>query len=248
VSRDHPGGERSEREHNETQRRYFEARVKRTMVPRDSPYLNRHVDELLRFGDIRPGERVLEVGCGMGRYTLLLARRGLRVEGLDLSPVLLQRLETVSGGRAPFALHCADVAQAPAHLHGAFDAVVGFFVLHHVHDLGRCLAAARRLVRRGGRLVFLEPNPWNPLYYVQIAVTPGMTWAGDGGLLRMRRAVLPTAMAAAGLAGFEMRRFGFFPPALANRRPGRAVERALERLPLWRPLLPFQLFRAVRDA
>ena len=53
------------------------------MVPRDTPCLQRHVDELLRFASVSASDRVLEVGCGMGRYTLLLAERGVRVEGLD---------------------------------------------------------------------------------------------------------------------------------------------------------------------
>ena len=71
--------------HNETQRRYFATAEKRGMQPTGTPYLNRHVDELVRFAGIEPGQRVLEVGCGMGRYTLLLAERGIRVEGIDLS-------------------------------------------------------------------------------------------------------------------------------------------------------------------
>ncbi len=233
--------------HNEFQRAYFEGSVKRTMVPADSRYLRRQADELLRLAAVRSDERVLEVGCGMGRYTLLLARRGIRVEGLDLSPVLLDRLRAYGGGRPPVPLHCGDIEDPPAALLGCFDVVLGFFVLHHVKDLAKSFDGMVRLLKPGGRVVFLEPNPYNPLFYIQILATPGMTWRGDGGIVRMRRAVIFDALTRAGFSQPRMRRFGFFPPFLANARFGGRVESGLERFWLWRSLLPFQLFRAERS-
>jgi SAM-dependent methyltransferase len=232
--------------HNLRQRRYFEGSPKRGMRPAETPYLQRHVDELLRVADVRVDDHLLEVGCGMGRYTLILAQRGLRAEGLDLSPVLLDRLRAFDGGRFNIPLHCADVAASPPDLHACFDAVVGFFTLHHVHDLTLCFQAIVQLLKPGGRVVFLEPNPFNPLYYVQMVVTPGMTWQGDGGIVRMRPEVVFGAMRRAGLANLTLDRFGFFPPRLANAHWGPAAEVALERLPVLRPVLPFQLFKGER--
>ena len=230
----------SRADHNARQKAYFEASIKPNMVPVGSPYLERHVTEALGFASLGSDARVLEVGCGMGRYTLLLADR-VRVEGLDLSEVLLERLRKYDGGRHRIPLHCADLADPPAELVGRFDAVMGFFMLHHVHDLAGCFSGAARLVRSGGSVVFLEPNALNPLFYVQILVTPGMTWEGDGGVARMRRGVIFEAMRKAGLEQLALRRFGFFPPLLANRPWGRRFEARLERFPLWRPLLPFQI-------
>ena len=232
--------------HNRSQRRYFEEREKRGMRPAATPYLRRHVDELVRFTPLARGDRVLEVGCGMGRYTFLLAERGLRVEGLDLSPVLLERLRDFGDGRYEIPLHAADVAEPPPGLEQRFDAVIGLFALHHLHDLDRCFESIARLIRPGGRLAFLEPNPLNPLYYVQMAVTPGMTWAGDRGIVRMRPGVVLGSMAAAGLRSRPAERFGFFPPFVANARGASQVEAALERVRPLRPFLPFQLFGATR--
>jgi SAM-dependent methyltransferase len=235
------------REHSRRQRRYFERSPKLGMRPADTPYLLRHVHELIRFADIQPGERVLEVGCGMGRYTLPLAKAGVRVEGLDLSPVLLERLKRFDGGRYEIPLHCADILDAPAELEEAFDVVVALFTLHHVHDLGATFRAMHRLVRPGGRVAFLEPNPYNPLYYLQILFTPGMTWEGDGGIVRMRKAPIFRGLREAGFVRPESARFGFFPPFLANRPWGGRLEAVLERIPVWRPMLPFLLVRAERQ-
>jgi SAM-dependent methyltransferase len=235
-------------EHNRAQVRYFEQAGKEAMRPVASPYVLRQVDELVRFAGFAGGERVLDVGCGMGRYTFPLADRGLSVEGLDLSNALLEQLEGFNGGRYEIPLHCMDIVAAPATLEERFDGVVGFFTLHHLHDLPASFQAMARLVRPGGRVVFLEPNPLNLLYYIQLAVAPGMTWQGDKGILKMRPRTVFGAMTSAGLEGLSMKRFGFFPPILVNRRGGARMERLLERFPLWRPLLPFQLFCAVRPA
>jgi SAM-dependent methyltransferase len=228
--------------HNAAQRRYFERAPKSTMIPPGpTRYLNRHVDETLAAAAIQPGERVLEIGCGMGRYTLLFAGRGVRVEGLDLSRVLLDQLLEFDAGRHEIPLHYADVLDPPPELVGEFDAVVGMFALHHIHDIDGSLRSIARLVRPGGRVVFCEPNPFNPLYYVQIALRPGMTWQGDGGIVNIRRRPVARAFADAGLVDLYWKRFGFFPPFLTNSALG-ALERPLESFPLWRGALPFQLF------
>ena len=228
--------------HNASQCRYFERAPKSTMIPSgDTRYLNRHVDEALAAAQIRPGERVLEVGCGLGRYTLLFADRGVRVEGLDLSRVQLDQLAEFDAGRHDIPLHQADVLDPPAELLGQFDAVVGMFTLHHIHDIAASLRSTVRLLRPGGRVVFCEPNPFNPLYYVQIALRPGMTWEGDGGIVNIRRRAVSRALADAGLDDLYWKRFGFFPPFLTNSPLG-SLERPLESFPLWRGSLPFQLF------
>jgi SAM-dependent methyltransferase len=230
-------------EHNRLQSAYYAGPLKRNMVPRDSLYLRRHVDELMRFGLVSPGQKVLEIGCGMGRYTLILAARGVDVEGMDLSPELLAHFRSFQNGRFQVPLHLGDVLDLPPALHGRFDAVIGFFVLHHLHDVPRCLESLRRALRPGGRMAFVEPNPYNGLYYIQMMLKPRMTWQGDKGMLDMRRAPLFRAMERAGLGDLAMMRFGFFPPFLADRRWGARLESIIERAPVWKVCLPFQVFR-----
>ncbi len=232
--------------HNRVQHSYFEGPIQRTITPTDSPHLKRQLHETLRFAGVTPRDRVLEIGCGMGRCTLLMAQRGLRVEGLDLSPALLDRLRAYDGGRFQIPLHCADVRHPPPELDGAFDVVIGILVLHHLASLEECFAAMSRLLKPGGRMVFLEANAYNPLFYLQIALAAGMTWQGDRGIARMRPPCIFHAMKAAGLGRLEMTRFGFLPASIADRKWGAGLDAALERVALWRAFLPFQLFRAER--
>ena len=74
-----------------------------------------------------------------------------------------------------------DLLDPPAELHGSFDVVTGFFVLHHLEDLDAAFAGGRQLARPGGRVVFIEPNAYFPGFYVQVTLTPGMSWKGGEG-------------------------------------------------------------------
>jgi 2-polyprenyl-3-methyl-5-hydroxy-6-metoxy-1,4-benzoquinol methylase len=238
-----PVGEELE-EHNREQRRYFESADHRTLQQRGTRYLRRHLDRMMAFAGIRPGDRVLEVGCGLGRYTLLLAELGVRVEGLDLSPKLLEQLGALSRERLGYdmPLHAFDILDSPPELYGQYDAVIGFFILHHVLDVRGAVARAAQLVKPGGRVAFLEPNPFNPLYYVQITLTPEMAWRAERGILNMRASVLMPVMEASGLVDLRYQPFGFFPPFVTNRPWGPSLESVLERVPAWQRVLPFQLF------
>jgi SAM-dependent methyltransferase len=232
--------------HNERQVSYYSAFIKKGMIPRNTPYIIRHVEEMFSFAGLGEGDRVLEVGCGMGRYSFLLTEKGIRLEGLDLTPFLLEMFETYNGKRYDIPLHCCDIKDAPDKLHGTFDAVVGFFTLHHMNELDTVMQAVHRLLRPGGTMAFLEPNAFNPLYYAQVLLTPGMTWSGDKGIVNMRAGVVAPAVRNAGFKNYETRKFGFFPPFLTNKSLGGRLEALLEKLPPLYPFLPFQIFKAVK--
>lgn len=232
------------RRHNQQQIDYFSSRALPRMDPSTrstTPYTLRQLRVVMDACGITPEDRVLDVGCGLGKYTLGLASAGVAVEGLDLTPALVDQLHAVA---PEIPAHVGDLLDPPAELHHRFDVVTGFFVLHHVPDLTAALAGVRAVLKPGGRVAFCEPNPLFPGYYLQIALTPGMTWKGDGGIVRMRPRLLARAAADAGLTDFRTERFGAFPPALANRRAGQRVEAWLEAVPGWRPLRAFQLFSA----
>jgi SAM-dependent methyltransferase len=229
---------------NRKQLEYFGTQEKKTMIPRETPYLNRHVRELLKFAPIKPNDRVLEIGCGMGRYTLLFAQLGIRIEGLDLSPVLIEQLRQFAEGRFNIPLYTGDVIDTPDELKGEFDMVLGLFTLHHLHDLSKCFQAMADLLKPGGRLVFLEPNAFNPLFHVQILITPGMSYKGESTLLQMRKKPIFKSLARAGFVDIAATTFGFFPPFLANKSWGQKIESLLERVPVWKRLLPFRIVKA----
>jgi SAM-dependent methyltransferase len=108
-------------------------------------------------GDIR-GQQVLDFGCGDGPDTALLAARGAYVHALDLSPELLQRAADrlrADGLDQRVTLHCGSAHAVPLP-DESVDLVVGHAILHHL-DLMAARREVHRLLKPGGRAIFLEP-------------------------------------------------------------------------------------------
>ncbi len=103
------------------------------------------------------GERVLEVGVGTG-LALPHYRAGKRVTGIDLSPEMLERARARvarDGLSHVERLEIAD-AEATPFPDASFDIAVAMFVASVVPHPPRLLAEMRRVVRPGGRLLFVN--------------------------------------------------------------------------------------------
>lgn len=210
------------------QKAYFRSADQPTMLPGETPYILRHFQTLITEGGITRGQRVLEIGAGMGRFTCLFEEAGVEVVATDVSPEQIAELKT----RFP-SIHTA-VAGAddlPVDL-GTFDAVVGFFVLHHLPDLKVAFQSFRRLLKPGGVVAFCEPQAFYIPYYLQIWLTPRMRWSVERGTADMRKGVLSPILQSAGFSDLSYRYYGHFPPLLYNSRIGRSTEQVLEALPL----------------
>lgn len=110
------------------------------------------------------GARALEVGCGPGHLSILLARQhGLDVTGLDLDPAMIERARANAdrrgngNDRRPSFL-VGDVASL-AFPDGSFDLVVSTLSMHHWADPPAGLAEIGRVLRPGGRALVWDLRP-----------------------------------------------------------------------------------------
>lgn len=88
------------------------------------------IDEALRFG--RAGWRVLDVGSGLGKHALFLARYGMRVDAIDVSSEYVSGLNAVATTNGlPVRAYVLDIREADPVFTG-YDMVLFMLVLHYV--------------------------------------------------------------------------------------------------------------------
>jgi len=123
--------------------------------------------QMVRQWATLPGQRVLDVGCGIGMYTAAFLRETPYVFGVEIERErALEARERAAG-----------VVQAPGErlpfADAAFDVVFSHEVLEHVTDDRACVAEMVRVVRPGGRIVVFVPNRLYPFE------THGIFWRGQ---------------------------------------------------------------------
>jgi len=121
--------------------------------------------------ELKAGARILDLCCGQGRHSVLFARHGFQVTGLDLNPAYLD-LTQRSAGAANVSVKTieADMREIPFQDH--FDAVVNMYssfgYLESEADDLRVLESASKAIRSGGRLLLDMLNrEWAVANYIQ---------------------------------------------------------------------------------
>ena len=107
----------------------------------------------------RPGDRIVDLGCGAGRVSLRLAERGARVLAVDGNQAVLRRLETTARERSLTGLEVLarpiDCLSLPAK---SADLIVTSYALHRLRDADkqRLVAAAYHWLRPGGTFIVAD--------------------------------------------------------------------------------------------
>ena len=128
------------------------------------------LEELLHSGTFyAPGSRVLEVGCGVGAQTSILARKnpGIQLTSIDISR---ESVKDAGMAMAEMGFDNVSVQQADIFNHHfkpeSFDHVFVCFVLEHLNDPVRALVIMKDLLRVAGTLTVIEGDHgsgfWTP--------------------------------------------------------------------------------------
>jgi len=108
----------------------------------------------------RPGERILDAGCGTGVFTAALLAAGAAVVGLDLSSPMLARARADLAGAAFHPLR-GDLTRLPL-ADAVFDKVLSVTALEFIADGAAAMRELFRVTRPGGRVVVATLNSLSP--------------------------------------------------------------------------------------
>lgn len=118
-----------------------------------------HLEKVDRLLPLAAGSKVLEVGCGAGHLTRRLALRGVDVIGIDANP----EASDIAGGDRVRTMRAEDLEFED----DSFDAIVSVHAIEHIPALEVALTEMARVLRRGGRGLFVYPaEPIMGLYAI----------------------------------------------------------------------------------
>ncbi len=132
--------------------------------PNDAVHQTRHLGLVLEAADLFRGAHVLDFGCATGWLTLGLAQMGCHAVGVDIAPHALALAEGLKKARAPaqgggtLAFRAYDGRRLPLP-DASLDRIVCYDAFHHVRDQGATIREFARVLKRGGRVAFMEPGP-----------------------------------------------------------------------------------------
>jgi SAM-dependent methyltransferase len=131
------------------------------------------------------GQRVLEIGCGIGTDLVRFARGGARVTGVDLAEtsIDLARQNFALHGLEAEALQVADGAALPFD-QASFDVVYCHGVLQYAADAPAVVAEARRVLRPSGVAIFMVYNRVSWLHAMSKVMKVGLEH-GDAPVLKL---------------------------------------------------------------
>ncbi len=137
------------------------------------------------------GERILEAGCGTGRFTELALETGAEIFSFDLSTAIEAAWRN-NHGKPRVTLFQASIYEIPLHK-GAFDKIFCLGVLQHCPDVEGAFRSMIPFLRPGGEIVidvYEKPKGFPPLKYL---ARPVLKPLGTEGMYRLLSWVIPIA-------------------------------------------------------
>lgn len=124
--------------------------------------------DLARLGEKLSAEKqahVLDSGCGGGHASFIAAQHVSRVVAYDLSAKMLAVVKEAAEQRGYQHLSTQQgYAEYLPFENESFDIVISRYSAHHWHDVGRALREVKRVLKPGGKAIFMDVNaPGNPV-------------------------------------------------------------------------------------
>ena len=149
---------------------------------------------------VRPGELVLDLGCGAGRHSFEAQLRGAHVVAVDLDDAVLKDVNEMMKGIGPSGSCTVGDALRLPFADGSFDRIIASEVLEHIPEDAAAMAEISRVLKPGGTVAVTVPRYW----------PEGVCWllskeyhSNAGGHVRIyRRSQLLGRLEGAGLDGY----------------------------------------------
>ena len=205
---------------DQTQEKFFDDEVSYFLSKQEenSFHAQRVMNKFLSLVRRYPHTHVLEIGAGIGTYSLPLLREGSSVTALDISAKSLEiyqalaRKENLLGNLTLLCQRAEDLESTCM-----YDMVLTRHVVHHVESISEVARRIHRSLRQDGVAIFLEPNPLCLYWYPYLTFHPHRSWKVEHGIFRCFPWMLVRHFQDAGFREIELLHYGAFPPFVVNK-------------------------------
>ena len=125
--------------------------------------MERRADWMIHEMSATSDKKVLEIGCGTGYVSFYIARKtNMQVTGTDLCiPFIEEAMEKYILPNLSYGT--LDFNKAAQNVNDKFDYIIGNGILHHLYyHLDEVLQTFKKILRPQGKIIFMEPNIYNP--------------------------------------------------------------------------------------
>ena len=136
----------------------------------------RRCDYMISQMHVDSSSSIMEIGCGTGKNSFLLAQKtGMKVLGTDLCVPFIEEAKT-KFSLPNLQFDVLDFNKASQFKGQKFNYIIGNGILHHLyHHLDEAFLNIRELLTEKGKIIFLEPNIYNP--YCAVIFNWARNWA-----------------------------------------------------------------------
>ncbi len=125
-------------------------------ISKDDSFQNKVIlPNLLRLMEVKPGEKILDVGCGTGFFAAEFSRFGAKVSGIDVGEELL----AIARKNAPKSEFLSASADAIPFGNEFFDKAVFVLSLQNMADMKKAVSEAVRTLKSGGKIFLVLNHP-----------------------------------------------------------------------------------------
>ena len=210
----------------------------------DNLALSLEFSTLLKFIDNLEGKRVLDLGCGIGRNGLQLAKYAEEVVGYDVSEVGVARANA-RAKELDISNFRAEVNNFSNVEKGSFDVILCVNMLHHSASPLQVFHSTRKALSSDGQLIVMENNPLNPLFPLFFLLIGQLKIHWTRQYLMVNRFALVNLIVSAGMFVKEVQRYGFLPTMLYNYSlKFKSLNEFMNRIPIINEATAFHLIKA----
>lgn len=208
-------------------------------------------DRIVGCLDLKGRQTIIDLGCGVGRYSLGLARLGHRVTAVDISSKSLALVSSQAKKYTITTIRTLRHDFSTPKEKNAYDTGICISTYHAISDTEaervRVLTNFIQSIKPGGMLLLVEPNPLNPLFYLFYILYPGVQRENIRSFLGSSPFRLRRVLTSLGMKSIRIRYVGFLPLRWMKKVPAiRFINEMLNRTPLIKSFSAFSYITARR--